>query len=74
MTIMEISIAAGDILLALERHAGTVRLGELPCARACSHAALLMALGWLFKEGWVSVHPAAGDWVVKRQSGRLAVQ
>lgn len=64
MTIMEISIAAGDILLAL----------ELPCARACSHAALLMAIGWLFKEGWVSVHPAAGDWVVKRQSGRLAVQ
>lgn len=68
MSVIEVSIAAGDILLALERRGGMARLGEVPCVGACSHAVLLMAVGWLFKEGWVTVHPAAGDWIVKARA------
>lgn len=65
MSVIEVSITAGDILLALEQRGGMVRLGEVPCAGTCAHAVLFMALGWLFKEGWITMHPAAGDWIVK---------
>ena len=70
MSIVEISVSAGEILLALDRNGGTVRLEQLTQHRSCARDTALMALGWLFKEGLVIVQPAVGDWVVKaRPSG-----
>ncbi|MBI3996655.1 MAG: winged helix-turn-helix domain-containing protein [Candidatus Omnitrophica bacterium] len=62
MSVIEVSMTAGEILSALEQHAGNVPVEQLTSSRRCSRDAVLMALGWLFKEGFVSIHPGAGDW------------
>ncbi len=66
MSIIDISITAGNILTALEQRGGIERVSRMACARQCSQTLLLMAVGWLFKEGLVTVHAAAGDWVLKK--------
>jgi len=55
MSVIEVSVAAGDILSTLEQRGGTVRLEQVTSSRRCSRDLAIMAVGWLFKEGLVTV-------------------
>jgi len=65
MSVVEISTIAGDILSALERSRGSASLEQLTSSRRCSRDLVIMALGWLFKEGLIIIQPGIGDWFVK---------
>ncbi|OGX41736.1 MAG: hypothetical protein A3C53_08700 [Omnitrophica WOR_2 bacterium RIFCSPHIGHO2_02_FULL_68_15] len=67
MSITEVSITAGEILLALEQRGGTLLVEDLMPSRRCSYDMTLMALGWLFKEGLVAIRPGIGGWRVRRR-------
>jgi len=64
MSVIDVSVMAGEILLALERSGGAARVEQMTLHRPCSRDVLLMALGWLFKEGLVTVQPGIGDWLI----------
>lgn len=63
------STVAGEILSALERTKGTMRLAEFAHRPSCSRDVVLMALGWLYQEGLITVHPVIGDWLVRTRVG-----
>lgn len=66
MSILDISIMAGEILLALDLNGGRIRLEALNPSRRCGRDVVLMAAGWLYKEGIVTVHPTMGDFVIAK--------
>lgn len=65
MSITEVSITAGEILLVLERGGDNLHVEDLLPSRRCSYDMTLMALGWLFKEGLIVVQPGMGGWRVR---------
>jgi len=70
MSVIEVSVAAGDILSTLEQRGGTVRLEQVTSSRRCSRDLAIMAVGWLFKEGLVTVQAGIGDWILKLTTQR----
>lgn len=64
MSVIEVSVAAGEMLSGLEQHGGAAALEQLASSRRCSRDLAMMAVGWLFKEGLVTVQPGIGDWIV----------
>ena len=68
MSVIEVSVLAGEILSTLERNGGVAHLEQLPGSRRCSRDLVVMALGWLFKEGLVIIKPGMGDWLVKARA------
>jgi len=65
MSVIEVSVLAGEMLSALDRRGGVASLETLTSARRCSRDLAIMALGWLFKEGLIIIQPGIGDWFVK---------
>lgn len=65
MSVIEVSVVAGDILSTLEQRGGAIHLEQLTSSRRCSRDLVVMAVGWLFKEGLVSVQAGIGDWILK---------
>ena len=49
----------------LEWNGGVVRVEQLLAVPRCSRDIVLLALGWLARNGFVTVEPGIGDWVVK---------
>ncbi len=72
MSITEVSILSGEILLALERGGGKLPAEALADSRSCSRDLLLMALGCLYKEGLIVLRPGIGGWMVQAASGSRA--
>jgi len=68
MSVIEVSLMAGEILSTLEQRGGVAPLEQLTPSRRCSRDLVVMALGWLFKEGLVSVQSGIGDWLVKARA------
>lgn len=62
----EMNRVAKDIVAALERCGGVIRLERLRSSCRSSRDALLLALGSLMKEDAVAVEPGLGDWIVKQ--------
>lgn len=75
MSVIEVGVMAGEMLTVLEQHGGRLPLAQVTSSRRCSRDLAMMALGWLFKEGLVTMHAGLGDWWVKarvRDSGYVA--
>ena len=53
--IMEIGIIAGDIWHYLDENQGTAKLAEMVDALGVSREEALMSLGWLAREGHVTI-------------------
>ncbi len=70
MSVIELSVVAGDILSTLEQRGGAIPLERLTSSRRCSRDLVVMAVGWLFKEGLVTVQAGIGDWILKLTSQR----
>ena len=74
MSVIEVSVMAGEILSTLERRGGIIPLEQLTLSRRCSRDLVMLALGWLFKEGFVVIQPAMGDWfITARTRGAMKV-
>jgi len=74
MSVIEVSVMAGEILSTLEQRGGIIPLEQLTLSRRCSRDLVMFALGWLFKEGLVIIHPGMGDWFIKvRTRGAMKV-
>ena len=65
MSVIEVSVMAGEILSSLEQRGGMAPLEQLTPSRRCSRDLVVMAVGWLFKEGLVIVQAGIGDWILK---------
>lgn len=70
MSVIEVSVLAGEILSTLERDGRAVYLDRLTASRRCPRDLIVMALGWLFKEGLVTIQSGIGDWVVAARTHR----
>ena len=68
MSVIEVSLLAGEMLSTLEQRGGVAPLEQLMSSRRCSRDLVVMALGWLFKEGLVTVQSGIGDWLVKART------
>jgi hypothetical protein len=65
MSVIEVSAVAGDLLRALERPGGAMRLDRFVSGQPCSRDVALMAVGQLHQAGLVTVHPVLGDWLIQ---------
>ena len=63
--ITEIGIQAGEIWRCLDENGGNCSFGCLACHTGTSRELLLMALGWLAREGYILVKQEGGDLIVK---------
>lgn len=65
MSVIEVSMMAGEILSSLEQKDGATPLQQFTSSQRCSRDLVMMAVGWLFKEGLISLHPGFGDWLLR---------